>query len=494
MPAITGSPEKSLAKYCPHTPWPKQRLFLDCNCEELLFGGAAGPGKTDVLLMAALQYVHVPGYAALILRKDTMVLALANSILSRAREWLSGTDAKYNGNDRSFTFPSGARIDFNYLDNPNDRFRYKSSEYHYIGWEELTEFSLTEGEENPYLYLFSRFRKPEELNVPLRFRAATNPGDRGHMWVKNRFITDEATKFADDPTPRIFYMDESRDRGYIPGLISDNPALNADEYNHTLRHLPPVTRARLMRGDWSVVEDAQFHADWLRRYSTRGGRDSILDAYRKDRTIIPSGIECSRCRRIAVIDTAGTSEEKARDKRGKPPSWSVVSIWDYSPDYGKFLFLRHIWRRRVGWIDLEAGAKKICSEWNVKEVHIENAHVGPALCEVMKRAGFNARTVTTKPNRLKSDGGVPGKLERATNAINKYQRGEVLLPEDNNDWLLSYEAELLSWTGHPDETNDQIDVTSHAVNILEQGSGTVILSRTSKAASSENLRGWAGQG
>ena len=55
----------------PHTPTERQREFLAATELELFFGGAAGGGKSVALLMGALQYVDVPGYAALILRKDT---------------------------------------------------------------------------------------------------------------------------------------------------------------------------------------------------------------------------------------------------------------------------------------------------------------------------------------------------------------------------------------------------------------------------------------
>src|SRR5262245_53825110 len=77
-----------LERYCPHKPWPKQAAFLALDCEEAFYGGAAGPGKPDALLMAALQYVHVPGYSALILRRDTQRLALAGAIMDRAKRWL----------------------------------------------------------------------------------------------------------------------------------------------------------------------------------------------------------------------------------------------------------------------------------------------------------------------------------------------------------------------------------------------------------------------
>ena len=165
---IAPQPKTGLELYCPHQPFPKQQAFLDLDCSEALYGGGAGPGKTDALLMAALQYVHVPGYSALILRRDYPRLALPNSIMDRAQQWLRNGNAVWNAQARTFRFPSGAVLQFGYIDSPDDRYRYASSEYQFIGWDELTEFRLGVGDDNPYEFMFSRLRKPTNMPVPLR--------------------------------------------------------------------------------------------------------------------------------------------------------------------------------------------------------------------------------------------------------------------------------------------------------------------------------------
>ena len=118
---IAPKAKTGLELYCPHTPFAKQQAFLDLDCREALYGGGAGPGKTDALLMAALQYAHVPGYSALILRRDYPRLALPNSIMDRARQWLYGTPAEWNAQTKAYRFPSGAVLQFGYIDNPDDR-------------------------------------------------------------------------------------------------------------------------------------------------------------------------------------------------------------------------------------------------------------------------------------------------------------------------------------------------------------------------------------
>ncbi len=183
-----------LVAYCPHDPWPKQRTFLDLPCKEAFYGGAAAGGKSDALLMAALQYVHVPNFAALILRKDTQRLRLSGGLIPRSHEWLAGSGATWNDNVRRWTFSTAgadATISFGYLKDSRDKYRYGSSEYQYIGFDELTEFP-----EEDYLFLFSRLRKTTDIDVPLRMRSASNPGNLGHHWVKNRFIPDEAIRLT----------------------------------------------------------------------------------------------------------------------------------------------------------------------------------------------------------------------------------------------------------------------------------------------------------
>src|SRR5690606_35999075 len=176
--------------FCPHQPWPKQRLFLALTCKEAFYGGAAAGGKSEALLMAALQYVHIPGYAALILRKDTQRLRLAGGLIPRSFEWFSNSAARWKAQDRRWTFPTSgapASISFGYLRESQDKYRYGSSEFQYIAFDELTEFP-----EDDYLFLFSRLRKRKEIDVPLRMRSASNPGNLGHDWVLRRFIPEAA--------------------------------------------------------------------------------------------------------------------------------------------------------------------------------------------------------------------------------------------------------------------------------------------------------------
>lgn len=227
----------NLEKYCPHAPTPKQGEFLSLQCKEALYGGAAGGGKSDALLMAALQYVHVPGYSAILFRRTYQDLSLPDALIPRSMEWLRGTDAKWDNTTHSWLFPSGAKVAFGYCDSLGDEYRYQGAAFQFIGWDELTQF-----EEAVYLYLFSRLRTVQNVNVPLRVRGATNPGGIGHRWVKRRFI---------DPTTK------EPDAIYVPAKVSDNPHLRGD-YVDSLSYLDAVTKARYLDGDWLVIEDNVF--------------------------------------------------------------------------------------------------------------------------------------------------------------------------------------------------------------------------------------------
>lgn len=228
------------SEYIPHEPTYKQIAFLSpeiTSCIEAFYGGAGGGGKSEALLMAALQYAHVPGYAALLLRRTFSDLSLPEALMDRAEQWLINSDANWDGKNKKWTFPSGATLSFGYLETKNDKYRYSSAEFQYIAFDELTEF-----EERDYLFLFSRLRGKVSGNIPLRMRSASNPVGRGVEWVKDRFITN-GVKFG---------------RPFIPATMDDNPHIDREGYRRSLSNLDPVTRAKIEHGNWEVRESGGF--------------------------------------------------------------------------------------------------------------------------------------------------------------------------------------------------------------------------------------------
>jgi predicted phage terminase large subunit-like protein len=229
--------------YIPHTPTAKQAEFLLLHCREALYGGAAGGGKSDALLMGALQFMQEPQYSAIIFRRTYNDLALPGALMDRALEWLAPTDAKWNSIKHIWTFPSGATLTFGNLEHEQDKFRYQSAEFQYIAFDELTQFL-----ESQYRYLFSRLRRLEDRYVPLRMRSASNPGNIGHDWVKRRFLIEG----------------EKKGRVFIPAKLDENPYLDQETYIQSLNNLDPITRRQYLKGDWSARHGgSKFFREWF---------------------------------------------------------------------------------------------------------------------------------------------------------------------------------------------------------------------------------------
>jgi predicted phage terminase large subunit-like protein len=221
-----------LNRYIPHYPHPPQAAFLLMNhVREVFYGGAAGGGKSDALLMGALQFVDVPTYSALLLRNTFSDLSLPGAIMERSKLWLSDTDARWVDKEHCWVFPSGAKLVFGYIEHESDKYRYKSAEFNYIGFDELTHFTQTQ-----YTFMFSRLRRLEGSQVPARMRSASNPGGPGHDWVRQRFLIEGLSK----------------GRLFIPAKLEDNPSLDQEDYDASLAELDPVTRAQMRAGNWDA--------------------------------------------------------------------------------------------------------------------------------------------------------------------------------------------------------------------------------------------------
>ena len=243
------------------TPQPKQIEFLQRPEYEAFYGGAAGGGKSDSLLMEALRQVHIPNYRALILRKTYPQLS---ELIDRSYELYSRAfpEARYNNSNHVWTFPSGAKIYFGSMQHTKDRTNYQGKRYDFVGFDELTHFTWDE-----YSYLFSRNR-PSGPGTRVYMRATGNPGGIGHGWVKARFITAAPPKETiwehfKVHTPEGGEIDMKRDRIFIPSSVFDNPALlqNNPEYLASLSMMSEAEKRALLYGDWDSFSGQVFQ-DW----------------------------------------------------------------------------------------------------------------------------------------------------------------------------------------------------------------------------------------
>lgn len=232
----------------------QQVRFLSSPADEALFGGAAGPGKTDCLLMEALRQIAHPLYRAILFRRVFPSLEAADGLIDRSLRWYPGYGGKYNHSKHVWTFPSGSRIYFGHMQHEKDMYTYQGAQFAFIAFDELTEFL-----EKMYLYMFTRNRVPADSGLRVYMRAATNPGRIGHAWVKTRFIVRDIVNrmrwFArvdEEDTEVERDHPDARSRAFYPALMTDNPHLSPEYVRNINLLADPVERAQLAAGDWDA--------------------------------------------------------------------------------------------------------------------------------------------------------------------------------------------------------------------------------------------------
>ncbi len=242
---ITGDTE-AMAK-----PHPRQAEFLALDCEEALYGGAAGGGKTKGLLLWLAEGVHIPGYSGIFFRRTNPQLTRSNdSAIEQSFDIFEPLGGKFTSQPAKLRFPGGAMIDMSHMQYELNKWDHKGPSYHRICFDELTEFT-----ESQYIYLRSRLRKHKRYPLTIGMRAGSNPDGLGRIWVMKRFITNEAIDSikqltATDPSPpgQVFYTPAGH--AFMPSRVADNPTLDTDDYIQRLQGLGAVLAARLANGDW----------------------------------------------------------------------------------------------------------------------------------------------------------------------------------------------------------------------------------------------------
>lgn len=439
---------------------------------EVFYGGAAGGGKSDALLQAALQYVDVPGYAALILRKTWQDLTQPGAIMDRADKWLAPTPALKKQGGRVWEFPSGARLVFGYVMHHRDVDQYASAEYQFIGIDEVTRG----WEERTYEFLFSRIRRPaipcksctapvntadggetwfhreptdrcsrataddralgeypsapdgtNIFNVPLRMRTGANPGGSGHLWAKRRFV---------DPETR------EEEAVFVPAKLVDNPSLDRSEYESSLSHLGPVERQRMLNGDWDVIEEGNMFKRWWWQYVDREG--------------VPSdGIRLCRYWDMAAISPKRALQGGSSDwVRGCLLALTKDGLWylvDMAGIRGTPLEIERF---------VTAVTNADSDEWGGKiifRMEQEGASSGVMTIDHYRRHVFVGLD-------FDSDKPIGDKPERASGPSSAAESGNLILVK--GPWNADFVDEAELFPGGPND--DQIDAMSGAMKVLRK--------------------------
>ena len=223
-----------------------QEDFLAAAETDVLYGGAAGGGKSYAMLVDPLRYAHRAAHRGLIIRRSMPEL---RELIDKSRELYPKAfpGCKYKEVEKLWNFPSGAKIEFGFLERDADVYRYQGQAYSWIGFDEITHLPT----EFSWNYLASRLRTTDS-EITCYMRCTANPGGAGATWVKKRYI---------DPSPphESFEGADGLTRKFIPARLQDNPYLATDgRYEKMLQALPPTQRQQLLEGNWDVAEGAAF--------------------------------------------------------------------------------------------------------------------------------------------------------------------------------------------------------------------------------------------
>ena len=230
----------------PYQPTERQLAFHNSPAKYRFYGGAVGGGKSKAILMDGVaQCLTMPGWNVLILRRT--LPELEQSQIARFRAEVPAKLYAWNEQKKTATFVNGSTLRFGYLESRGDETRYQGDEYGCIMFDEATQFDL-------YSWTYMTTRNRSTVGGRTNMAAASNPGGKGHAWVKKLFVEKR-------PAPGMEAHEYNpSDYSFTPAKLTDNPHLlrKDPDYLKSLERLPYGLRMALLEGSWDVHAGQYF--------------------------------------------------------------------------------------------------------------------------------------------------------------------------------------------------------------------------------------------
>lgn len=452
------------------TPQPKQALasYLAGQATETLFGGAAGGGKSEWLLhYAAKQMVDHPFNYGAIFRR--VFPSLVGTLIPRSKRIYPEMGATWNGQEHRWTFPNGSVLLMGSLQYSDTVLEHQGAEFGFIAFEEVTEFL-----ESQYTYLIGRLRAPGPGIRP-HVVSTANPGGRGHVWVKRRFVkpkevdwqrsalqqkvrdltlsSEVAAMPATEPVSfRVWTPTSTLDnpnpvgRVFVPATLADNPRLMArdPEYVNRLRANVDKALAKAMEhGDWDAIdaiEGALWNQSWF-----DGGR-------------VPEGY----ARRVGVVERVVAVDPSDGNESGHGDEFGVCVAAKGQDGVGYVEYSN-------GWLmsprKMAEATIALYHRFNCDAIIVERNHGGRWVKEVLLSVDRYAN--------VKEVWASDGKITRARPVAALFE------PDDSQKlpyrarlagFFENFEEECTTFTGGPAETSpNQLDAGVWALSHLMLG-------------------------
>jgi|GEM_PF-3528902 len=241
------------------TPFERQEEFLVSTEKRILYGGSAGGGKSAALVMKAFLYASTFKGAHVGLFRESIKQA-KESLYYKWLEFIPEKDPKtgrriwtWRASENQFIIEAtGSRVSLNYMESYGDAQKYQGVEFDVIGIDELTKHDKMTID-----FIITRLRSGK--GYPTQFLGTSNPGSKGHLWVKKLFIdaTDNGTKRVIKKVKNKFGKILQTSYRYIKSTLYDNPYLVGSDYEATLLEMPEHLQRMFLYGDWDIA-DGQF--------------------------------------------------------------------------------------------------------------------------------------------------------------------------------------------------------------------------------------------